>query len=171
MKNRVRHGIGKVVVTTVIIVVAAAVYFIFIKSSDQYKIPPTIATKLSFPVLFLKNPTTVYRLDNTSIKYTSEPDGSKVFIFVVYSQKNRITISEQAYPDVLIYDKLSNSINPYSEVGTLYGKVTLGRPKDGGGRQAAVDNYTNSTLIFAQPTSDLGDADWQQLFNNLDLVK
>jgi hypothetical protein len=144
------------------------VSILFIQAKDKYKIPGNIKSQLDFPVLFLKKPTDEYTLNATSIKYATQPDGSKVFSYIVLSSNNQITFSEQAYPEVLIYDKFTNSLNPYSEVGALYGKVTLGKPKDSGGRQVAAFKYTDSTLIFAQPKNNLSDSQWQKLINSLE---
>jgi hypothetical protein len=157
----------------IITLLASVLLLIFnIKHEGEvYKIPSTIKNQLNFPVLFLKNPSNGNVLEKNSIKYSLQPDGSMIFSYIVDQPDNSITISEQAYPEILIYDKLANSINPYSEVGTLYGKATLGRPKDHGGHQVAVLKYTDSTLIFAQSRNDISDPDWRQLINSLDTVK
>jgi hypothetical protein len=155
----------------IIIVLVLLGSFILIHRSNQYQIPKNIKQQLDFPVLFLKNPTGNYLLDQSSVKYSTQSDGSKVFSFIIQNQGNRITFSEQAYPEVLIYDKFTNSLNPYSEVGTLYGKVTLGRPKDAAGNQVAGFKYTDSTLIFAQPKKPLSDNSWRELINSLDTVR
>jgi len=141
------------------------------KTKDQYKIPKAVKDQLSFPVLFLANPAPPYKLDTPSIKYSSQPDGSKVFSFATYSSNNRVTFSEQAYPEALVYDKFTNSLNPYSEVGTSYGQVTLGMPKDAAGRQVAGFKYGDATLIFAQPTRNISDADWRNAINSLSVVE
>lgn len=155
----------------VLLVLVAAVLIIIIKSQDKYKIPTSISNQLDFPVLFLKNPTPKFTIETSSIKYAAQPDGSKVFSFILFDGRDKITFSEQAYPEVLIYDKFTNSLNPYSEVGTLYGKATLGRPKDAGGKQVAGLKYTDSTLIFAQPEQDLTDFEWTSIFNALDTLR
>jgi hypothetical protein len=156
---------------TIVIILIAGFVLLNISKSSAHQIPKAIKSQLSFPVLFLNKPVGALSLVEGSIKYSDQPGGSKVFSYIVSANGNRITISEQAYPEILIYDKLANSINPYSEVGTLYGKVSLGRPKNSGGKQAAVLKYADSTLIFAQPSKDLSDDKWQQLFNSLNSVK
>lgn len=173
MKHPGENPVRKLYIISVlaIVVVVAALIFVRINRDEQFKIPPSIAKQLNFPVVFLKNPKDSYKVDETTIKYAGQPDGSQVFSFVVYSPTSRITISEQAYPEALIYDKLTNSLNPYSEIGTLYGNVTLGRPKDNGGKQLAAVKYTDSTLIFAKPDSDLSDNAWRILFNDLVTLK
>jgi hypothetical protein len=155
----------------IVVLVVMVVAVIVMRQQDQFKISSKMAKQINFPIVFLKNPKNNYRVDKTSIKYSTQPDGSQVFSYVVYSPSNRVTISEQAYPDALVYDNLTNSLNPYSEVGTLYGNVTLGRPKDNGGKQLAAVKYTDSTLIFAKPDNDLSDNAWRSLFNDLETLK
>jgi hypothetical protein len=169
--GRRKSGKTLYLMTAVLVLGIAVVFILVFQHRDKYTIPADIRSRLDFPVLFLKNPTPKYTLDISTIKYAAQPDGSKVFSFVLLDQNNKVTISEQAYPEVLIYDKFTNSLNPYSEVGTLYGKVTLGRPKDAAGHQVAGFKYTDSTLIFAQPQQPLSDNQWRTLINALDAEK
>lgn len=140
-------------------------------NKDKYHISRSVSKQLDFPVLFLRNPTPTINLDEQSVKVSKEGGDTKVFSFVVKESDGNVTITEQTFPEVLIYDKLTNSINPYSDIGTSYGKVTMGRPKNGGGKQVGVLKYQDSTLIFIQPTKSLTDDQVKTLINNLELVK
>jgi len=164
------NHIKYLVILLVIIVALVTGLTVFVRA-DKYSMPSSITKRVDFPLLFLKKPSNGYLLDKNSIKYSAQPDDSNLFSFVVYNQNTSITFSEQAYPEALIYDKFTNSLNPYSEVGTIYGKVTLGKPKNSGDQQIAGFKYTDSTLIFAKPTHGLSDPDWRQLINSLEPVK
>lgn len=153
------------------VVLLAVVVIISTRPHQAYQVPANIKSRLGFPALFLENSARQYSVNTKSIKYAQINTDTSIFSFIIQTPNNSISITEQAYPEVLIYDKLTNSIQPYSEVGSAYGQVTLGRPKDGGGKQAAVLKYGDATLIFAKPVHDLSDADWQYLFNSLDVVK
>jgi hypothetical protein len=169
--GRRQSGKNLYLMTAVLVLGLAVIFILVFQHKDKYTIPANIRSQLDFPVLFLKNPTPKYALDISTIKYAAQPDSSKVFSFILLDQSNKVTISEQAYPEVLIYDKFTNSLNPYSEVGTLYGKVTLGRPKYAAGNQVAGFKYTDSTLIFARPQKPLSDDQWRTLINSLDIEK
>jgi len=149
--------------------IAVAIYFL--PNRHTYKIPSDVRSKISFPVLFLQEPTPDLSLDKSSIKYSQTTDSTYTFSFAIFDKGNRVVITEQAYPDVLIYDKLVNGIKLYSETGSIYGKISLGRP-GGESSQLGVMQYAQSTLIFAQPENKpLTDSDWTKLFNSLDPIK
>ena len=101
-------------------------------------------------------------LDTKSVKYEKE---SAVLSIVLTFKNNPITLTEQAYPDALIYEKLIGPLKQYDEVQTKIGKAALTRPDATGGSQLGVINANNQTLMFAKTTKDLSGAEWQQFFN------
>jgi len=169
--SRARFGRYRELFFIALTVLLAASIVLFLANKDKYHIPSTITKQLNFPILFLNKPSGSYQLEQSSIKYVNAGNDGKVFSYIVNDVSNPITITEQAYPEALIYDKLTNSINPYSEVGTIYGATTLGRPKDGGGGQVAVLKYGDGTLIFMRPQADVSNGDWLGLINSLEPVK
>lgn len=166
MKQRLIRILG----VFVIVIVAAAVFEIarYRQATNTASLPTTIKQKLAMPALTPVSQADNYTLNQDSIKYD---DKEKLLSYTLASSDNSITVTEQPYPDVLIYDKLTGAIGQYSQVDTTAGKVTLGRPKDGGGAQVAVLNYNNQTLIFAKPQKDLSDDQWRLVFNTLEVVK
>jgi hypothetical protein len=83
-------------------------------------------------------------------------------------------LAEQAAPQSFTdvpqaYDALLNKLREYQDLNTSFGDVTLTRPVELNGGQSAVVN-SKGTLIFAKPTRDLPDHQWQNIFNNMQLV-
>lgn len=152
-----------------VIVVAVVVEFVRLRqSSKQSILPASVKQQLAMPALVPTEQFKSYVLNQDSIKYDNS---QKLLSYTLTSSDNSVVITEQPYPDILIYDKLKNGIGEYKDIDTQAGKVTLGRPKDGGGAQVGVLNYHDQTLIFAKPQKDLSDDDWLQLFNTLEQVK
>jgi hypothetical protein len=150
--------------------IAVFVYLIWLKPIDP--LPDHVRKAITFNAIILPQKTITengFRVDATSFKTFN--DGSDViFTYQLIKPGNRITFTEQEYPEVLIYDKLVNGTRPYSEISTSIGKVSLGRPAGSKGKQVAVSN-PNGLLLFAYPEKDLADNDWREIFNSLESVK
>jgi hypothetical protein len=132
------------------------------------QLPSTIGKKIDFQVIYpIQSKDEVYKLDASSVKLAPIDKNSNVLSFRMFSNANSIVVTEQAYPEVLNYDQLVNSIEPYAEVGTSAGKVSLGRPKSSGGHQVAVLKYNETTLIFAKPDHDMTELEWRNFLNQL----
>jgi hypothetical protein len=106
-----------------------------------------------------------------SAKIAKQDNGTTTLSFILRSGKADVTFSEQAYPDILVYDNLVNGINPYDETGTIYGKAALGKPKNANGLQTAVLKYGGDALIFAHPNHNLTTAEWRAVFNALQEIR
>lgn len=154
--------IAAVGVLAAVAAVAAAGGYLLLHNSSP--IPAPIAKQLTFSAVLPKQKELVNaQVDPSSYKYDSS---NKLLTFVVNAPGYSVVMSEQAYPEVLIYDKLVNGLNPYDEVDTKQGKVTLTRPNNLNGGQAAVAN-PQGLLIFAKPSRDLNKDEWQRFFNSL----
>ncbi len=127
-------------------------------------LPADIRQQLNF-VTYLPKTGNLVKLDKSTIKYDKQ---SAVLSMVATYQNNQVTITEQAYPDVLIYDRLIGTLKQYDEVQTKTGKVALTRPDAAGGSQVAVVSADNKTLVFVKTSKDLTKDEWLQFFNTLD---
>lgn len=140
----------------------------FITHNDS-GVPKSIDNKLAFQALLPAKSQTSSTFDKSTFKYD---ETNKVLTFIAYHQGVKITIAEQSYPEVLIYDKLVGTMNEYSEVQTKPGKVALTKPKTLHGAQTAVlstYNGTSGVLLFAKPEKNLANDQWTQFFNILEV--
>ncbi len=137
----------------------------FVLLHKSSPIPSNIAKQLTFSaILPAKSGSLIAtKIDPSTYKY--DP-ANKLLSFVVTTPSYTMVVSEQNYPDVLIYDKLTNGMNPYDEIATKLGKVTLAHPKSLNGGQAAVVN-PSGLLVFAKPSRDLTNDEWTRFFNSL----
>lgn len=125
-------------------------------------IPSEIEKQLDFnPVLPASDGPMM--LDTTTFKY--EPK-DKVMTVVGSFEGGKLTIAEQAYPEILIYDKFVAGMGLYAEEQTKIGTVTLTKPSNLNGKQVAVLNYRNTVLIFVQAEKELTNDKWKQIFND-----
>lgn len=147
-------------------------------SSRPTQIPNSIKTQVSFnPIMLQEQSVAVgdsqFKVDKNSFKFEKQQE-DKIISFNLISADNKVTISEQQYPDILIYDKLVGTMNQYDEAQTKIGKIALVRPATLNGQQTIVlstYNGTSGVLLFAKPDKDLTKDQWIQLFNNLEVVK
>lgn len=148
---------------------AAAGAFILITRLNAYRpIPKSINSQISFSIYYPKKGAPI-AVDTQTVKYDTS---NKFLSFVAKDNKSQssITISEQATPDTFadpqvdLYPKELDKLNQYSDLTTPIGKVTLTLPKEYKGGQAAVLN-NEGTLLFARPSSNLTNGQWQQFFN------
>lgn len=127
-------------------------------------VPKNVQDQVNFQILVPERSAANFETEKNSVKYDKN---AELLTYVIKSKDKTITISQQAYPEILIFDKLIGSLNLYGEVQTQVGKIALTRPKDLNGGQAAVLNYNNQVLIFARPDKDLNETEWREFFNNL----
>jgi hypothetical protein len=107
-----------------------------------------------------------------SMAYNSQ---LKLLSFTTVAFGVKAVVSEQPTPESFIdipqvYDKVVTNMNEYSKFDSDSGTVHLTRPKDLGGKQAAVMN-AKGTLMFVKPERDLSDDQWRKLFNGLEVIK
>jgi hypothetical protein len=87
----------------------------------------------------------------------------------------KLRVSEQATPESFTdipqtFDKLTAAMGEYGKFDTDVGTVHLTRPKELGGKQAAVLN-AKGTLLFAKPAAELSDDQWRQFFRTFEAAK
>lgn len=154
-----------------LIVALLLVLVFYLRFSVDSRLSSQVRKNLDFSVML--PPTDLkplgYSLNKSSLK-TFKSGEDNILSYELVKDGAKITITEQSYPEVLIYDKLANGIKPYSEIKSVNGTVTLGRPQGPEGRQVAVSN-PRDLLIFAYPTTDLTDKQWKEIFDSLEVVK
>jgi hypothetical protein len=107
-----------------------------------------------------------------SMNYDSQ---LKLLTYTATAYGVKTVVSEQPTPESFIdipqvYDKVVTGMNEYGTFDSDSGTVNLTRPKDLGGKQAAVMN-TKGTLMFVKPERDLSDDQWRKLFNGLEVIR
>lgn len=158
-----RYWLGVCIIVVALVIIGGVTGLIWHMRSSA-GLPKAISQQLDFEPRVLKADVNVKVATLMgSYKYDQS---TKVLTFIVLVGNTKVVISEQSYPDILVYGKLVNAFNIYSEIDTKTGKVSLGRPKDNGGGQAAVV-HANNLLIFGKPDKDLTDEEWKAVFNNL----
>lgn len=134
-----------------------------------YQLPRDIKAQASFSVYVPPYDIRDMRLKPESVKL-SQLDGDTSINFVMGTPDGDVTISQQAYPDALIYEKFTNSLNPDTDISTDLGKLYVGHPADAHGKQVA-GMKVGDTLLLGQPTRDLTPERWRDLINTLELAK
>jgi hypothetical protein len=157
-----------VLIGGILLLVAAVAVGVDKYQKSRIAIPAKINSQINFPVLIPSKQSPMLNTDETSFKFDKSQG---VLSFIVSKSGKKITITEQTYPEALIFDKLVGTLNQYSEIQTKIGKVELTRPKNAGNSQVAVANSHSQTLIFARASGDLRNDQWQELFNNLEITK
>lgn len=135
-----------------------------------YRLPRDLKDQTKFAVYVPAHlDTSPYRIKPESVKL-SRIEGEGVLNFILIGPGHEITISQQAYPDALIYDKFTNSLNPDAEAGTDLGNLVIGHPVDAKGHQVA-GLRVGDTLLLGRPTADLTPDQWRAALNTLELAK
>jgi len=129
-------------------------------------IPAQTSSQVEFGTYLPKSVQTKdYILDQTSYVY----DGTnKILTYKLHSDDNSLTVTQQSYPDALIFDKLVGAMGPYSDIDTRYGQATLTRPPSIKNGQTAVIKI-QATLLFIKSEQDISDATWRTVINALQL--
>jgi hypothetical protein len=163
--KKYRNNYRLVSIFLAIVIVVIVGYFIFGISNPE-PIPIAIQNKVSFPIFYPK-PSKQVVIANNSFKY----DKSKgQVIFNISYDKQNITFAQQSSPDSFsadpnFYQSLVQSLNGYASFDSIDGQVNLTLPnqtKD----QTAVMN-AKGTLLFANSSGKLSQAEWKLLFNTL----
>ena len=155
-----------VAVVTAIILIISTILFWQLWLKPEKILPVTIEKQINF-VAILPTSKDIVKVNKNSIKYEKK---SNILSVLVTYKGQTITITEQAYPDILVYEKLVGTLKQYDEIQTKIGKVALTRPDAAGGSQVGVVNVNNQTLVFAKATKDLTKDEWKQFFNELSVV-
>lgn len=133
-------------------------------------IPKAVKDQVSSTLLMPKQDQV--KISRDSAKFDSS---LKLLTYTATAFGSSLVVSEQPTPDSFVdipqvYDKVVTSMGEYESFDVDVGTVHLTRPKDLGGRQAAVLN-TKGTLMFVKPASDLSDDDWRRFFGSLTVIK
>jgi hypothetical protein len=165
-KRTVKISIGIILLLLIFTVLG---FLFWPKPSAKVVIPASISRQYNFQLLVPNNttPAQVSEVSKT-LKYDKQ---NKVLSFVTVVNNKHVTISEQAYPEVLVYDKLINGFNVYSTLDLKAGKVYLGHPGNPPGSGQAAVTRTDNLLIFGKPDQNLTDDQWRTIFDNLAPVK
>lgn len=165
MTRRLRVIIGVVVSVGIVLIVGLWLF------PDKPPIPGPIKAKLTSTLLVPRGGD--YQVKRESAKY--DPKLKVLTYEVAINGVGSAVVSEQPTPDSFIdipqvYDKVVANMNEYGTFDSDIGTVHLTRPKDLGGKQAAVMN-AKGTLMFVKPERDLSDDQWRKLFNGLEVVR
>ena len=156
-------------ITGCLTVIALAVV-VGIEFRPKSVVPAAITRAITSTILVPKSNDVV--VAGESIKYDTS---LKLLSYAAIAYGVPTVVSEQPTPESFIdipqvYDKVVANMNEYSTFDSATGTVHLTRPKDLGGKQAAVMN-AKGTLMFVKPARDLSNDQWRRLFNNLEIVK
>ena len=136
------------------------------RQATKVVIPQSISQQFNFQPLITATSTSAQASEvSKTLKYDSQ---NKVLSFVTVVDNKHVAITEQAYPEVLVFDSVVNSFNVYSTLDLKVGTVYLGHPDNKpDGNQAAVMR-TDTLLIFGRPAGqNLSDNQWRTVFDNL----
>jgi hypothetical protein len=161
---------GKILIGILVLMIFTVLgFWLWPRPSTKIVIPESISRQYNFQPLIANNssPAQVTEVSKT-LKYDTQ---NKVLSFITIVDNKHVTISEQAYPEVLIYDQLVNGFNVYSTLDLKAGTVYLGHPGNPPGSGQAAVTRTDSLLIFGKPDQNLTDDQWRTVFDNLVTVK
>jgi hypothetical protein len=131
-------------------------------------IPSEIRHKTAFPIFYPAHSGTSLKVDKDTLKYD---DANHGLSYAILLNGKKIVITEQATPDSFadgpVYSYLLQKSHTYDSVDTQVGKVSLTRPQELNGGQAAVVNPPG-TLVFGRPNKDLNKNEWKQVFNAME---
>jgi hypothetical protein len=138
---------------------------------DKPIISQRYISQVNFPVYAAKSASgLVFR--QSSINVSNPEDGTTLIKFNFVGKNNTITLTEQAYPQIIIPDQFFAGINEYNNVSSSLGNIVLARPGNAQtGHQIAVAIPNNATMIFANPEHQLSAGQWQQFFNALSVSR
>jgi hypothetical protein len=166
-KKAILIGLSIAVLGVVIIGIAA-------NMRHSGPVSATVLKKITFRA-FAAPPTGKNDQWHTEPNRTTFNDTEGVLTLHLSRQKHQVILNQQATPQIFSdvpeqYGRMLNSLNQYSEFSTSFGTITLTHPKELQGKQSAVANV-GGTLIFAEPDSNLSEAEWRDFFGSLEMVR
>ncbi len=143
-----------------ILATGAASWFLTHQKSGG-DLPASVKSQLSFRAYV---PSGDFTIAPGTIKY----DGMKAVLSLKINRLGKpfVVLTEQPYPDTLIYDKLIGTMSAEREVGNSVGKATVTHPKSAPDKEVVVVQ-ADATLMFASSDVRLKDADWRSFLNSL----
>jgi hypothetical protein len=136
---------------------------------------PAIAQKYinqtNFPVYAAKT-AAGFTLRKSSVNVSHPEQGTTLIKLSLVGKDNTVTLTEQAYPSIIIPDQFFAGINEYDTLSSNLGSIVLARPGNANtGHQVAVATPNNATMIFANPQKELSNNQWMQFFDALKVIK
>lgn len=140
-------------------------------SLSRPTIPQTYINQTNFPVYAAKT-AAGFTLRQSSINVSHPDDSTTLIKFSLVGKSNTVTLTEQAYPNIIIPDQFFAGMNQYDTLSSNLGSINLTRPGNAtNGHQVAVATPNNATMIFANPKNALSNSQWTQFFNALKVIK
>ncbi len=126
-------------------------------------ISPNLSSQLTITVFTPQSK--LITLERSSVKYDSN---NKVLSFVTKYKGQSITLSEQSAPEVFTdvpqyYISWLSSLGETASFGSPIGMVYLAQSNKLGSQPVAVTD-AKGTLLFAKPTGQISQDDWQRYF-------
>jgi len=140
------------------ILIVALVFGLYIATRPNAFIPNSIKSQLHFAVFVPMTDNNGISLVKKSVTYITS---NEILKYDLVINNVKVTITEQQYPGILIYDHLVGAMNQYAELNSPNGTVALTQPSK---NQIGVLT-TGSTLIFANAINNLTNEQWQTIFN------
>jgi hypothetical protein len=138
-------------------------------AEKSVELSESIKDDLAFKVLYPKSAEKLTVDTHNTAYYAKE----KLFVFKAYHKDalTELTFSQQVAADNVKQgstelNDLITSMKPYANFNTIYGKVTMTRPTNQGGRQTGV-LVAGGDMIFVRAKEDMTEDQWHQLFTNL----
>ena len=126
---------------------------------------PTALDARSFPIYVPRQASDISYIASDS---TFDTESTVLTTTLSLQDGTKIILTQQPTPEVFgdvpqQYSKMLALLNQYKEVKSEFGTIALTRPKELNGGQSAVVNRPG-TLIFAKPSRDLTEEEWQTFF-------
>jgi hypothetical protein len=152
-----------------IILIAIVIILLISESKNPYPIDQKIIKKANFVIAVptdnkvVKKESVVFNQEAGALSYKANYKGT---IF---------NVSEQPTPDIFtengnVYGYKLDQMRQFQELQTSLGKVTLTKPEELKGKVVAVSNV-NGNLMFITADKDLSKSQWQDFYNNLQLIR
>ncbi len=152
------------VILVMAIMLAGSLMIINRHKTNTIVVPDYIQNQLNFMPVLPKANTENFNVNQDSFKYDPE---NKILSYTANGQSTAMTITEQAYPEVIIFDKFVGALGLYDEIETKVGTVSLTKPPTANSKQVAVLSYNNKVLVFIQAQNDLTKEQWKRVFDSL----
>lgn len=148
------------------------VYFAVNKYSQPHPLPSEISSKINF-IVFYPNSNSKVEVDQNSFKFD---ESTKLLTFTANLAQNRLTFAEQSTPERYVdipqsFDKLIETLNPYTSFDSFYDRVYLTKPKELSGKQSAIMNSKGTLMSISATEGELTVEDWKRLFNSFEVLR
>ena len=172
-----RHVIILGIVSLVIITVVGGTWAWLNVFRHEPVISSQILSKANFTIFHPRideKSSDAWQLQKDRTSY--DKDSGVLTLHVLQSSTGReIVLNEQPVPGTFSdvptqYSTMLNTLHEYNELQLGFGTVALTYPEELKGEQTAVANKAG-TLIFAKPSANLTDSEWQSFFESLRILR